>query len=408
LEHRIKLSRGSRQGAENVKKAVAFVVAFVLFLGTAVGCHFWSDNRLSFHNPKFGTWISEKKFYSHEAITANLNKDSIVVFGSSELNHMRKTKYHPERMFAGQKLNLMMMGSGYYQSFSHAIELSAIEPGMKNRKVVLILAPQWFRPTGVLPDAFASRFSEDNYIAMLQNDKLSGETKKQMIKRTEALLVNDPSTLKRIKLYERIFWKHDAVLKDEIYYKMYSGFLKERTKLSVVTQAYMKGFERSPEIKEVQKSIDWETYLKDAEKDGKKHTSSNHFYIKDVYYKWNLGPQLKVRKNSGVNSSYCRSPEYGDLRIFLESCRELKIEPLIINVPVNGWWYDYTGFPKKDRQQYYENIRAIAKEYGAKVADHSGEEYTPYFLEDTMHLGWKGWVYVNEDIYNFANENQQQ
>ena len=391
-----------------MKKAVAFVVAFVLFLGTAAGCFFWSNNRLSFHNPKFGTWINDRKFYSHEAITANLNQDSIVVFGSSELNHMRRTKYHPEKMFAGQKLNLMMMGAGYYQSLSHAIELGAIEPGMKNRKVVLVLSPQWFRPTGVLPDAFASRFSEDNFIAMLRNDKLSPETKKYIIARTEALLADDPSTLKRVRLYERIFREHNADLRDKVYYTLYSGFLSERTKLSVTTLAYMKGLEHHAKITESPNPIDWQAYLKDAENDGKKHTGSNDFYIKDFYYKWYLGPQLKVRKDSGVNSSYCSSPEYDDLRIFLQECRDLNIEPLIINVPVNGWWYDYTGFPKEDRQQYYENIRTIAKEYGAQVADHSGDEYTPYCLEDTMHLGWKGWVYVNEDIYNFARENKQQ
>lgn len=387
-----------------MNKAVAFVVAFVLFLGTAAGACLWSADKLDFHNPGFGTWISDKKFYSHEAVTSNLNKDTIVVFGSSELNHMKKTKYHPAKMFAGQKLNLMMMGAGYYQSLSHAIELGAIEPGMKNRKVVLVLSPQWFRPTGVLPDAFASRFSEDNFIAMLRNDKLSPKTKQAIISRTEALLVNDPSTLKRVKIYERIFWSHNAGLKDKIYGSLYSGFLTERSRLSIAVLADLKGFGQKPKISSAGGPIDWQAYLQNAETDGKLHTKSNSFYIKDSYYKWYLGPQMKLRKDSGVASSYCSSPEYDDLKIFLEACRELDIEPLLISVPVNGWWYDYTGFSKQDRQRYYENIRAIAKEYGAQLADHSGDEYTPYFLEDTMHLGWKGWVYVNEDIYNFAKK----
>ncbi|MBQ8338212.1 MAG: hypothetical protein IJY33_03625, partial [Oscillospiraceae bacterium] len=34
----------------------------------------------------------------------------------------------------------------------------------------------------------------------------------------------------------------------------------------------------------------------------------------------------------------------------------------------------------------------------------SGYEYEEYFLCDTMHLGWKGWLKVNEEIDKFYHE----
>lgn len=389
-----------------MKKAVAFLVAFVLFLGTAVGGHIWFSGKLSFHNPKFGTWINEKKFFSHEAITANLNKDSIVVYGSSELNHMRKTKYHPEKMFADQKLNVMLIGAGYYQCLFHAINLSAIDSGMEKRKVVLILSPQWFRPTGVLPEAYASRFSEDNFLAMMKNDKLSKSTKEYIIKRSEELLINDPNTLNRIKLYERIFYQQDANLGDKVFYRLYTGFLKEKENISVITSAYIKGIKHSSNSSKAPKTLDWKEYLKDAEIDGKIKTGKNKFHVKKSYYKKHLRPHLIKRKNSAVQNSYSISPEFDDLEVFLKVCKDLKIEPLVVNIPVNGWWYDYTGFPKEDRIKYAENIRQITNKYGVQLSDYSGKEYMPYFLSDTTHLGWKGWVYVNENIYNFAKENK--
>ena len=75
---------------------------------------------------------------------------------------------------------------------------------------------------------------------------------------------------------------------------------------------------------------------------------------------------------------------------------------MLVMMPVNGYWYDHTGFPKKERQNYYENIRNLAKEYGVPVADFGDDEYTKYFFIDKVHLGWKGWLAVNESIYKFA------
>ena len=113
---------------------------------------------------------------------------------------------------------------------------------------------------------------------------------------------------------------------------------------------------------------------------------------------------MEELEGSASNGSFSESPEYGDLKLFLNVCDELELEVMLINVPVNGYWYDYTGFPKEEREKYYENIREIAKEYGVKLLDLSNHEYTPYFLKDIMHLGWKGWVYIDEGIYEFYKE----
>ena len=98
--------------------------------------------------------------------------------------------------------------------------------------------------------------------------------------------------------------------------------------------------------------------------------------------------------------------EYNDLRLFLDICEELDIEPMLVSVPVNGFYYDYTGLPQSERQQYYQNIREIASEYDVQLLDLSSQEYTPYFLHDIMHLGWKGWVYVIQGVHEFYQQDQ--
>ncbi|RCK13051.1 hypothetical protein DT075_01770 [Bacillus licheniformis] len=65
-------------------------------------------------------------------------------------------------------------------------------------------------------------------------------------------------------------------------------------------------------------------------------------------------------------------------------------------VPVHGKFYDYTGFPKKGRTDFYKKIKKEIEQEGFQVADLTNHEYDPYFLKDTLHLGWKGWVYVDQ------------
>ena len=105
--------------------------------------------------------------------------------------------------------------------------------------------------------------------------------------------------------------------------------------------------------------------------------------------------------NADALKGYQTGPEFSDLRCFLDVCSETGVEPMLVILPVNGYYYDFTAFPQSARQAYYEKIRKIAQEYDAAVADFSGDEYTKYFFEDRVHLGQKGWVMVSEEIYRF-------
>ena len=149
---------------------------------------------------------------------------------------------------------------------------------------------------------------------------------------------------------------------------------------------------------------DWEALLDQAQAEGDRENQNQFYMDPDKYQK--LEPYLPQKKgmNSDAVTGYQNSPEYDDLRCFLQVCRELEIEPMLVLIPVNGYYYDYTGFPKEARQGYYEKIRKAAEEYHVRVADFADQEYTKYFFEDRVHLGKKGWVMVNESIYRFYCE----
>ncbi|MFV5916756.1 D-alanyl-lipoteichoic acid biosynthesis protein DltD, partial [Bacillus cereus] len=63
------------------------------------------------------------------------------------------------------------------------------------------------------------------------------------------------------------------------------------------------------------------------------------------------------------------------------------------------------GFPKERREAYYKKVHEQIEKAGYPIADFSNHEYDKYFLKDHMHLGWKGWIYIDEVIQQFYKAN---
>lgn len=391
-----------------MRKVRAFIIALILFCFTVYGFHIYSIQALALDNNAFSTWSNKVKFNSPDAIKANLNSNSIVVFGSSEFQHGQKTIYHPKAMFKDFEFNPMLIGAGYYQSLEHAITLASIGDNIQTKKVVLLLSPTWFKKQGVVDTAFASRFSESSYLEMLKNDKLSPQTKEYIKARTNKLLQVDSTTLKRVDIYNRVLLGENPTPMDELSYRVYQQFLMEKERQGVILQARLANLKSNQNDSNQDKSIDWDNYMVKAELQGQKE-NQNPFYMTPIgYMKVTCKYNGMAEKKRPVKNCYVDSPEYDDLKCFLDVCRQLDMEPLIVALPVNGYWYEHTGFPSETREKYYSNIKAITKEYGAELADLSDEEYTKYFFEDSIHLGGKGWVTVNEILYNYYNEDNKQ
>jgi D-alanine transfer protein len=60
---------------------------------------------------------------------------------------------------------------------------------------------------------------------------------------------------------------------------------------------------------------------------------------------------------------------------------------------------------KEKRDAFFDKAEQMAKERGFEVLNLKDEEYTDYFMYDIMHLGWKGWLKVEEDIYKHYADN---
>ena len=114
-------------------------------------------------------------------------------------------------------------------------------------------------------------------------------------------------------------------------------------------------------------------------------------------------------KNPKCNGSYSTSQEYEDLSCFLDVCEDLGIRPMLVMLPVNGYWYDYTGFPKEARADYYKKITHNRQKGITHRCWIILIRSTPNtFLEDGVHIGKKGWAVINEDLYHFYQGHEKE
>lgn len=386
-----------------MKKAVSFILASALFMATCAGVGKYSVKHIYEERKALTYYNVDLRNSCKKALGWLFEENSIPVFGSSELSASDNVAYPPSLFHHGNSdFNMVLMGRGYMQSLHHAVVLGGISDNISNKKVVLILSPQWFSASHLSSEVYASRFSERMYSQFLKNPDISYNTKEKVTERLKNLLAADPAQLARLEMYEKVYLKHSFNPISQIELRLYDSFMDYR-------QVYLLGKEMK-NIKGTEENfitadqLDFKVLMEEAQAAGEKECTNNKFYIYDEYYDTYIREGEENAKGSMADNSFLSSPEYGDLRIFLDVCKETGITPLIVSIPVNGRWYDWTGFPQEDRKGYYENIRTICREYQVEIADFSDKEYEEYFLKDIMHLGWKGWVYLDEAVYNFYKQ----
>ncbi|MDA8228944.1 MAG: D-alanyl-lipoteichoic acid biosynthesis protein DltD [Desulfitobacterium hafniense] len=335
------------------------------------------------------------------------------VYGSSEISSM--SEYHPSNLFGMKQTGFIpfMIGRGGYQDLVHVLSLGAQGEVLKDKKLAVILSAQWFTPEGIGKDYFAMNFSPLQAYKLLSNPMLSNETKQEFAERVmefPAVLNDYPGLRQTLIKYAKP--DDPQSVKERAYLtigrlELSSLELKDALKTLLFTYKLSpEGVQKLANLKsdESKPLPKWEELQKQATKRGQENTTNNNLGVENSYYLQYLQPTLAKKRNSDLNATYNPSPEYKDLELLLKVIKEQGAEALFIVVPVNGRWYDYTGFPLKERQGYYQKVDKIIKDSGFKVANFGQHEHELYFLQDVMHLGWKGWVYVDEALDNFYND----
>ncbi len=389
-----------------MKKIAAFITSAIICIIIISVFHFGFSHDLRLNNKEFGTWYNPFKDLASGVIAQNLHDDTMPVFGSSEFKHGRQTIYHPKNIFRNHSVSLMTIGGPYNQCLNHTVMLGAISPKMKKRKAVLLLSPTWFYKNGVRPDRYGLRFSESAYMSFMENKTIPDETKRYVANRTESLMADSGSVLHRIMEIDRIFVDKKAGEIAKLAYGLRKRYVRDKDVLT------LKGLLKAEQIKKKKKyvskendetPIDWDEMFAKAKNETFK--TNNPYYIRARNWNLKFKHRFKIAKNLHKKENFLRSPEYDDLEAFLQVCRAEKIKPLLVILPLNGRWYDYTGLKKDKRKVFADKITEYAQAYGAKLENFSKYDYVPYFLFDAAHPAGQGWVKIDEAIYDYYKEN---
>lgn len=390
-----------------MKSIKAMGIAFVMFLVTVTVVKIASAYGLPGYNIGYGTWISSTKFGCASGMKKLVSNDNVfTIFGSSELKHCQNSGFHADSIFKDTDIKPVLIGKGGCQSLNHAITLGAIGQELKNKKVVISVSPQWFKPNGVSKNAFGSFYSETNMIAFLQNKNISEKTKQYVIERVKSLTDENPTMWNCVQ--DDVKWYKDSKgnMMDEARKSIHSAIANYKAETKLYFASVVKGYFKETNYNGKDEISDWDMLYKKAEKSGSKESGHNPYGMYDKIYKSRY--QKKVKKHMFKDLVYStQSQEFDDLQCFLDICKEENIEVMMIMQPLNGKWADDLNFPTEKRQELYDKVKAIAGKNNVQLADLSGMEYDDYTFEDDSHLALKGLVCFNEQIYNFYKQNEK-
>ncbi len=141
---------------------------------------------------------------------------------------------------------------------------------------------------------------------------------------------------------------------------------------------------------------------------GKAGTRGNELGIDSHFFRERLGHgQLGRLRGSQSGYDYRQSPEYSDLELVLNQFAEHNTQVLFVIPPVNGRWARYTGLSQSMMQQTVAKIKYQLSSQGFNhVLDLSRDGDEQYFMQDTIHLGWRGWLAVDGAVKPFLEQKQ--
>ena len=338
-----------------------------------------------------------EKYKSKDIILENITPKTLVLLGSSELTTTINEEYHPKKIFNYEDFNIMQIGVGNSQNIIHAATIGSIGNDIRNNEIVMIQSIQWFdNKNGILKDAFLSRISSEHVYNTMANDKISKETKEKFINRVIELSSTNKVLNKKYRSYKKYFVEEQGNFIIGEFLKLDNYFYKLKNKYEFFKN---KGRENYPLSGEKTPDYNWKELDEKVTEQAKERTNNNDYQIDNTYYDKYIKTKYDQLKNSSKNTKYDESKEYDDLDILLSIVKDLNLNMKFAILPANGKWSDYTGIDSEKRQVAYNNLKEIAKKNNIEVMDYSSKEYEEYYMYDAMHLGWRGWIDFERDLY---------
>lgn len=336
--------------------------------------------------------------------------DLLPIYGSSELTIANP--YHGSELFKNYPTGFTIFPVGKAGTTDLIIlqDLAAVGSDLRGKKVAISLSAPWFFHTEQAADSYAGNFSALHASALAFSTQLSFPVKQEAARR----MLEYPKTLEKDALLRFALQRlaGDSVWDRALYYGAWPvGQLRNliyRLQDHWETlQAIRRQPKLNPAVAHKPAPLDWTKLLDKAVKEQKQNANNNPFGFDNQ--QWNKKfknevPKQKAKTNRDDQfvKSMLAANEWQDLDLLIRSIREMGGQPLILSMPIQGTYYDYTGVTPQARQAYYAKLSEVTKPYGIPVLDFADKDEDKYFLIDPgAHLSREGWIYYDQTLDRF-------
>lgn len=397
----------------NLKKKLWNIFGPVLLAGLLVFIAFFVANQFTTVNKateKRAAVSLSTNVYKGSTVKSQALQDGYVpFFGSSELSRM--DPFHPSSLAKKyhRKYQPFLLGNPGTQSLSHLIQMQGMKQQLQNKKVVFIISPQWFTKQGQSPQAFSlynSPIGTTQWILHAQDSQMTRYTAKRILAMNEnsnsgaahRALINLASGQKVTKTQLMQLNVEATMLNSED--KLFSSFVSGKR------EAKIDGNQNK-----LPKQDNFKMLTKSANQMAARATDDNPFGISNNFFNHRLAKGNKLAKLQGSQAhfNYLQSPEYADFELVLAQFAKWNVDPIFVITPVNQKWMKYTGLSNDMYQKADQKIKYQLNSQGFNhVVDLSKDGGKKYFLEDTIHLGWNGWLAMDQKVSPFLQTKQNQ
>ncbi|RVU71435.1 MULTISPECIES: D-alanyl-lipoteichoic acid biosynthesis protein DltD [Lactobacillus] len=328
-------------------------------------------------------------------------RNYVPFYGSSELS--RFDPLHPSILAEKYHRNYrpFLLGGAGSQSLAQFVGMQGTSKQLRDKKAVVIISPQWFTKQGQNPQAFDLYYSPLQTAMFLLKANAKSKADRYAAQRIAAMptVKNGiiKSCLKKVARGQKLSdW--DRFL------------LEQRQRMLVNEDNFFSTFQLRNRVNKICQKAKLlpNTYSKSAlrkvaDEQAAMHTNSNNLGIDNTFYRTRLPKKvLKKLKGSQKHFDYVKSPEYADFQLLLTQFAKQHTNVLFIIPPINAKWAKYTGLSQKMYQESVAKIENQLTNQGFEnIADLSKDGGKKYFMEDTIHLGWNGWLAVDDAVKPF-------
>ncbi|MHC3377641.1 D-alanyl-lipoteichoic acid biosynthesis protein DltD [Ligilactobacillus equi] len=343
-----------------------------------------------------------KNIFKGESVKqAALAKNYVPFFGSSELS--RLDAFHPAVLAKKyhRSYRPFLLGNAGSQSLSQYLGMQEIKGQLQGKKAVFIISPQWFVKGGANPLAFAQYYSNLEFVDFALGAQ-NTTTDRFAASRLLALRANQAGYLERTALKRIAKGQHLTTWQKVALKLKRNQLLKEDGLFSTLTLKGKNLARVNKQMKSLPKTYNYQVLNNLALEQGRKSTSSNNLGIANKFWKRRLEKKLPELKDSQKNFNYTKSVEYGDFQLVLNQFAQSKTDVLFIIPPINKKWSTYTGLSLPMVEKTVGKLRYQLQSQGFNnVLDLSKDGGQEYFMQDTIHLGWRGWLRVDQAVKPF-------